>query len=84
MPLTPAGTIRVLDAVEHRLQTGRDVGGAVDVLRRLGVRYLVLRNDLDTASAGQPSVTYARSAVRSTPDVDLARGFGLHPARRER
>ena len=29
VPLTPAGTIRVLDAVEHRLQTGRDVGGAV-------------------------------------------------------
>ena len=77
VPLTPAGTIRVLDSVEQRLQTGRDVGGAVAVLRRLGVRYLVLRNDLDTASAGQPSVTYARSAVRSTPDVELAKGFGL-------
>ena len=76
VPLTPAGTIRLLDAVEERLQTGRDVGGAVDVLRRLGVRHLVLRNDLDTASAGQPSVTFARSAIRSTPAVELARGFG--------
>lgn len=76
VPLTPAGTIRVLDAVEQRLQTGRDLGGAVDVLRRLGVRFLVLRNDLDTASAGQPSVTYARSAIRSTATVRLARGFG--------
>lgn len=76
VPLTPAGTIRLLDAVELRLQTGRDVGGAVDVLRRLGVRYLVLRNDLDAASAGQPPVTYARSAVRSTPAVRLAKGFG--------
>ena len=77
IPLTPAGTIRVLDAVEQRLQAGRDVGGAVDVLRRTGVRYLVLRNDLDTASAGQPSVAYARSAIRSTPGIELARGFGL-------
>ena len=77
VPLTPAGTIRVLDAVEERLQTGRDVGGAVDVLRRPGVRYLVLRNDLDTATAGQPSVAYARSAIRSTPAVGLAKGFGL-------
>jgi arabinofuranan 3-O-arabinosyltransferase len=77
VPLTPAGTTRVLDAVEQRLQTGRDVGGAVDVLRRVGVRYLVLRNDLDTASAGQPSVTYARSAIRSTPRISLAKGFGL-------
>ncbi len=76
VPLTPAGTIRLLDAVEERLQTGRDVRGAVAVLRRLGVRHLVLRNDLDTAAAGQPSVTYARSAIRSTPGVELARGFG--------
>jgi len=76
VPLTPAGTIRLLDAVEERLQTGRDLGGAVDVLRRVGIRHLVLRNDLDTASAGQPPVAYARSAIRSTPDVALARGFG--------
>jgi arabinofuranan 3-O-arabinosyltransferase len=76
VPLTPAGTIRVLDAVEQRLQTGRDVGGAVTLLRRLGVRYLVLRNDLDATGAGQPSVTYARSAVRSTPAVTFAKGFG--------
>ncbi len=77
VPLTPAGTIRVLDAFEQRLQTGRDVGGAVDVLRRTRVRYLVLRNDLDTATAGQPSVAYARSAIRSTPGIRLAKGFGL-------
>ena len=76
VPLTPAGTTRVLDAVEQRLQTGRDLGGAVEVLRRAGVRHLVLRNDLDTASAGQPSVTFARSAIRSTPGISLARGFG--------
>ena len=57
---------------------------AVDVLRRLGVRHLVLRNDLDTASAGQPSVTYARSAIRSTPGIALARGFGMTAHRRQR
>jgi arabinofuranan 3-O-arabinosyltransferase len=76
VPLTPAGTIRFLDAVEQRLQTGRSLGGAVDVLRRTGIRYLVLRNDLDTAAAGQPSVTYARSAVRGTEGVTFAQGFG--------
>ena len=58
------------------LQTGRDVGGAVDVLRRQGVRHLVLRNDLDAQGAGQPPVAYARSAIRSTPGVALAQGFG--------
>lgn len=76
VPLTPAGTVRLLDAVEQRLQTGRSLGGAVEVLRRAGVRYLVLRNDLDEVSTGQPPVALARSALRLTPEVTLAADFG--------
>ncbi len=76
VPLTPAGTIRVLDDVEHRLQEGTPLGGEVEVLRRLGIRWLVLRNDLDATVAGQPPVALARSAVRTSEGVTLARGFG--------
>jgi arabinofuranan 3-O-arabinosyltransferase len=76
VPLTPAGTIRFLDDLEHRLQAGTALGGEVDVLRRLGVRWLVLRNDLDAAATGQPPVALARSAVRTSAGVSLARGFG--------
>jgi arabinofuranan 3-O-arabinosyltransferase len=76
VPLTPAGTIRFLDDVERRLQTGRDLGATVDVLRRLGVRWLVLRNDLDPGASGQPAPAWARSAVRSTPRARFAEGFG--------
>ncbi len=76
VPLTPAGTIRFLDDVEHRLQAGTALDGEVEVLRRLGVRWLVLRNDLDAAVAGQPPVPIARSAVRTSEDVRFVHGFG--------
>ncbi|QIM20974.1 DUF3367 domain-containing protein [Phycicoccus sp. HDW14] len=76
VPLTPAGTIRFLDDVEHRLQAGQGLGGDADVLRRLGVRWLVVRNDLDAAVAGQPPVALARSAVRDSEGTQFVRGFG--------
>lgn len=76
IPLTPAGTIRLLDAVEARLQTGRSLKGAAHVLRASGVRFIVVRNDLATAESGQPPVSLARSSVSATPGVEFIRGFG--------
>ncbi|GGB67601.1 hypothetical protein N798_14550 [Knoellia flava TL1] len=76
VPLAPAGTIRLLDEVERRLQTGRPLEGGVEVLGRAGVKHLVVRNDLATNESGQPPVTFARSSVRTTAGVTLAKGFG--------
>lgn len=76
IPLAPAGTIRLLDAVESRLQTGRPLGGAAAVLRASGVRFLVVRNDLAASESGQPPVELARSSVRATPGIKLVAGFG--------
>lgn len=76
VPLAPAGTIRLLDDVERRLQSGRSLGGLTDVLRRSGVRHLVLRNDLSPAESGQPPVALARSALRNSPDLTFVEGFG--------
>ena len=76
VPLAPAGTIRLLDEVERRLQTGRALGGATRVLRDAGVRYLVVRNDLSTDDSGQPPVAFARSAVQQSTDTRFVRGFG--------
>ncbi len=77
VPLTPPGTIRLMDEVERRLQTGMALGGAPAMLRDAGVRYLVVRNDLAPQEGGQPPVALARSAIRSTPDVTFTKGFGL-------
>lgn len=76
VPFAPAGTIRLLDEIERRLQTGRGLDGGAEVLARAGVRHLVVRNDLATNESGQPPVAFARSAVRATPGVSLAKGFG--------
>jgi arabinofuranan 3-O-arabinosyltransferase len=75
VPLAPAGTIRLLDEVETRLQTGRPLGGATTMLRQAGTTHLVLRNDL-SSDAGQPPVELARSALLNTPDVTFTKGFG--------
>ncbi|WP_162259392.1 alpha-(1-_3)-arabinofuranosyltransferase family protein [Phycicoccus sp. Soil803] len=76
VPLTPANTVRLLDSVETRLQTGRDLGGVVDVLRSAGVRHVVLRNDLDTSSTGGVPVSVARSAIARTPALTQVAAFG--------
>ncbi|GAA2162868.1 alpha-(1-_3)-arabinofuranosyltransferase [Pedococcus bigeumensis] len=76
VPLTPANTVRLLDSVETRLQTGRDLGGVVDVLRSAGVRHVVLRNDLDTSSTGGVPVSVARSAISRTPTLKEVAAFG--------
>lgn len=76
VPLAPAGTIRLLDEVERRFQTGRSLDGGAEVLRRAGVAHLVVRNDLAPEESGQPPVAFARSSVRSTPGVDFRQGFG--------
>ncbi|KRE41314.1 alpha-(1-_3)-arabinofuranosyltransferase domain-containing protein [Knoellia sp. Soil729] len=76
VPLAPAGTVRLLDEVETRLQTGRPLGGADSMLRAAGVRYLVVRNDLAAWEAGQPPVAIGRSAVVNTAGASFVKGFG--------
>lgn len=49
IPLSNAGTIKLLDAVTVELAQGTRSEGLATTLRRSGVEYLVLRNDLDGA-----------------------------------
>ena len=76
VPLASAGSIRLLDAVEDRLRSGGPLDGVTEVLRRSGVRYLVLRADLDTRLTGGVPVTVARAAIRATPGVQRVATFG--------
>lgn len=52
IPLANGGTIRYLDSITAQLDKGRGSSGLASTLRRAGVEYLVVRNDLDPTVAG--------------------------------
>ncbi len=76
VPLTPAGTIRLLDAVEQRLATGTPSIGLADDLARAGIRYLVLRNDLDYGAAPATRPLLVHEAVVGSPGIQKVATFG--------
>ncbi|HET9759413.1 MAG TPA: alpha-(1-_3)-arabinofuranosyltransferase family protein [Nocardioidaceae bacterium] len=75
IPLTPPGNIRMLDAIESRLGQGAGSPGLADYLRRAGVRYLVVRNDL-VHGDDVPDPVLVHQALSRTPGVRLVRAFG--------
>jgi arabinofuranan 3-O-arabinosyltransferase len=80
IPLAPPGGIRVLDEIERRLVEGRGSPGFADYLRRAGVRYLVLRNDVRAGEdVPQPVVVHqslARSGLTRVADFGPQVGAG--------
>ncbi|MEH1058977.1 alpha-(1-_3)-arabinofuranosyltransferase [Micromonospora sp. CPCC 206171] len=76
VPLTPPGTIRLLDAVESALANGQGSAGLADLLARSGVRYLLLRSDLDYGRSGATQPVVVRQALLRSPGIAPVRGFG--------
>ncbi len=75
VPLAPPGNIRMLDAVEDRMVSGQGSGGLARYLRRAGVGWLVVRNDL-ARSGDAPDPVRVHQAVAETPGVRLVKAFG--------
>jgi arabinofuranan 3-O-arabinosyltransferase len=76
IPLAPAETIRLLDSVEARLRTGHGSAGLAEVLARSGVRYLLVRNDLDYARAGSARPLLVHQALSDSPGLSQVAAFG--------
>ena len=75
VPLGAPGATRLLDGIESLIATGRGSPDLVAALRRAGVDYVVLRNDLAPgASATPPAV--ARAALLASPGLSRVVGFG--------
>ncbi|GAA3653366.1 alpha-(1-_3)-arabinofuranosyltransferase [Nonomuraea antimicrobica] len=77
--ITPPGSVgltRLLDAIDQRLTAGHGSAGVTDVLRRLGVRYLLVRNDLlrQNLQGAWPSRVF--EALRESPGITKVRSFG--------
>lgn len=75
IPLTPPGNIRMLDEIEKRISRGAGSAGLVDYLGRVGVRYLVVRNDL-RPSEDVPDPAVVHEALATSPGVTRVASFG--------
>lgn len=63
VPLTPAGTIRMLDAVQRRFVAGQGSPGLAAYLARAGIGFVLVRNDLDRAQTSSPRPVLVRQAL---------------------
>ncbi|GAB3033740.1 alpha-(1-_3)-arabinofuranosyltransferase [Nocardioides flavus (ex Wang et al. 2016)] len=75
VPLAPPGNIRMLDAVESRLATGRPSAGLAPFLARAGVGLLVVRNDLRPAD-DVPLPVLVHQALDGSPGITKVAEFG--------
>ncbi len=75
VPLTPAGNIRMLDAVEDQLAQGHGSPALADYLRRSGVSHLVVRNDV-ARNDDTPDPVLVHQALDESDGIELAATFG--------
>ncbi|GAA3345129.1 alpha-(1-_3)-arabinofuranosyltransferase [Amorphoplanes nipponensis] len=76
IPLTPPATIRLLDAIDGVLSTGAGSAGLAELLSRSGVRYLLLRADLDYGRSGATQPMIVRQALLRSVGLSPVTGFG--------
>lgn len=76
VPLTPAGTIRMLDAVQQRLATGVGSAGLATYLARAGIAFLLVRNDLAYGQADSPRPVLVHQAIDDSPGLARVAAFG--------
>ncbi|QCQ93996.1 DUF3367 domain-containing protein [Rhodococcus sp. SGAir0479] len=80
VPLVPPGAIRALDSVQRLIADGRPSPGLADALLGQGIRYVVVRNDLDpeTSRSARPLVVH--QTVDGSPGLDKVAQFGADVA----
>jgi arabinofuranan 3-O-arabinosyltransferase len=76
VPLSSAGNIRWLDAVQSRLDSGSGSAGLARSLARAGVTRIVVRNDADWSRSGAPRPAVVHQALARTPGLHRVRTFG--------
>ena len=76
IPLVPAATVRVLDTVESVLAAGSGAPGLASLLSRAGVRYLLVRADLDTGRSDSLRQLTVRAALNGSPGLRPVVKFG--------
>ena len=76
VPLTNAGGIRMLDAIQSRIATGTVSAGLASYLARNGFAYVVVRNDLDSAVASAPRPVLVHQTLDLSGGLRRVASFG--------
>jgi arabinofuranan 3-O-arabinosyltransferase len=76
IPLGGNGSTRLLDAVDTALQSDALPPGFVTALQRSGVRYLLVRNDLDPVRSSGPAPASVRRLLATAPELQVVASFG--------
>jgi len=76
IPLGSTGETRVLDAVESVVGVGRTSPGLAPFLRRAGVRYVLVRNDLSRYETGAPWPVLVHASLAGSPGLRRVAFFG--------
>ena len=76
IPLTPPQTIRALDSVQRLFAAGRPSAGLADTLARQGIRYVVVRNDLDPQNSRSARPLLVHRAIDGSPGLQKVAEFG--------
>ncbi|MGI5269364.1 alpha-(1-_3)-arabinofuranosyltransferase domain-containing protein [Nonomuraea sp. CA-218870] len=77
--ITPPGSVgmsRLLDAVDQRLTAGHGSAGLTEVLKRMGVRYVLARNDLLREQLKGAWPARIHEAMSESPGITKVRSFG--------
>jgi arabinofuranan 3-O-arabinosyltransferase len=74
------GSTRLLDAVEQQLDAGDGSAGLAQVLGRMGVKYIIVRNDLIRSDLYGAWPARIHDALYSSPGIVKVAQFGTFPA----
>lgn len=86
IPLVPPATIRAMDSVQRRIAAGLPSPGLAATIAGQGVRFLVVRNDLDPFASRSARPLLVHRAIEGSPGFTRVADFGApigdapHPA----
>lgn len=76
IPLVPPNTIRAMDAVEQLVADGRPAEGLAATLAGQGIRFVVVRNDLNLAVSDAASPLLVHRTMLGSPGLRRVAQFG--------
>lgn len=76
IPLGSEGNTRFMDAVSDAVNDGRGSPALAEFLARAGVRYLLLRHDVERESKALPPVAVQHQALARSPGISRVATFG--------